>query len=55
MTPPFGEGRALEELILSELLMHTAAPRLFADSVSFIALAAEIPLREWRDIVLPRY
>jgi hypothetical protein len=55
MTRAFGEFGTLEEPILSELLMNAAAPHPFADAISFVALAAEIPLRDWRDVVLPRY
>jgi hypothetical protein len=55
MTRAFGEIGTLEEPVLSELLMHVAAPRPFADAIAFIALAAELSLREWRDVVLPRH
>jgi hypothetical protein len=55
MAPQFAEGRTFEEPIRSELLMHVAAPRPFADAVAFVALAARIPLTDWRDLVLPRF
>jgi hypothetical protein len=55
MVPLFGEGRTPEEPILSELLRYTAEPRPFADAAAFIALAARLPLRDWRDIILPRH
>jgi hypothetical protein len=27
----------------------------FADAVTFVGLAARTPLRDWRDVLLPRY
>jgi hypothetical protein len=35
--------------------MLAAPPHPFADAVGLVTLAAELPLRNWRDVVLPRY
>jgi hypothetical protein len=53
MTRVFVEGGTLEEPVLSELLVHAAAPRPFAPNVTPITIVDQTALHDWRDAVLP--